>query len=210
MLLSKKQQLVIISGIVVFYIFILALFANWSILKYKKYIVFPPETSTTTVALVFGAGLNDDGTLGDLLFDRVAAAAALYKDGKVSLLMMTGDDGRVRQNEVKAMKEAAVDLGVPEEDVIIDPHGYRTYESCFRSSKVYGLRKVIAVSQAFHLPRVIYMCRNMGIDTVGVASDFREYKNKTFFTGMREVAARFKGWWQVSVTRPKARELSVK
>lgn len=193
----------------VFLLFLMLLaYANFSILRYKKYIVSPIDVPTSSVGLVFGGGVNDEGKLDSMPFDRVLAGVALYKLEKVKKLMMTGDDGQVRMNEVGAMSETARAYGLPKDDILIDPHGYRTYESCYREAKIYGINNVIAVSQEFHLPRIIYMCRHFGIETVGVAADFRGYGKDSVYMSVREMGARLKAWWQINITKPLPRKLT--
>jgi vancomycin permeability regulator SanA len=190
-------------GITLMVIFLLLLtYTNLIILKRRANIIFPDDVATSTVGLIFGAGLEDDGSLKPMLKDRVLAGVALYKSGKVSMLMMTGDDGRRYSDEVGAMKNAAMEYGVPENRIVIDPHGYRTYESCYRESKIYGFTEVIAVSQAFHLPRIVYLCENFGIKTSGVSADLHNYGLDSLYMGVREIGARLKAWWQVKITRP--------
>ncbi|MFA6105449.1 MAG: ElyC/SanA/YdcF family protein [Patescibacteria group bacterium] len=191
---------VVITLMGVFFIFII--YANLVIIKKSDKIVFPADVPTSTVGLIFGGGLNADGTPNEMLTDRIVEGVALYKTGKVSILMMTGDDGKRYQNEVDAMKKAAMSFGVPENKIILDRHGYRTYESCYREANIFGFTEVIAVSQAFHLPRIIYLCENFGIKTIGVAADLHSYGGDLAWMKFREVGARLKAWWQIKITHP--------
>ena len=188
----------IVAGVFLFFL----IFSNLVILQNKRNMMFVEDAPTSSLALVFGGGLNNDGSPNDMAMDRVIEGVALYKSGKVAKIMITGDDGQRYGNEVDVMKKAAVDFGVPEEKILLDRHGYRTYESCFREARVYGVTDVIAVSQAFHLPRIIYLCENFGIKTYGVAADLRDYGADSFKMGIREVAARLKAWWQVRISHP--------
>jgi vancomycin permeability regulator SanA len=168
------------------------------------------EAPTSTLGLVFGAGVKKDGTPTPMLADRIYAGVALYKAGKVQKLMMTGDDGRMWSNEVDSMRSVAVQLGVPAENIIVDRHGYRTYESCYREAKVYGVTSTIVISQAFHLSRIMYLCDNFGISSIGVASDFGNYGWDEYWMEVREAGARLKAWWQVNFTKPLPEEPSLK
>ncbi|MEK7624947.1 MAG: ElyC/SanA/YdcF family protein [Patescibacteria group bacterium] len=200
--MNKKKILIIISILagVIFVGFII--FVNVDILQERAFIFLPESVPSTTVALIFGGGLNKDGTLNDMVSDRMAAGVSLFRSGKVGQLMITGDDGRVHSDEVDAMREVAVALGVPVEKILVDRHGYRTYDSCYRAAKVYGIKRVIGISQFFHLPRIIFICERFGIGTTGVAADFRNYGFASAYMNVREVGARLKAWWQVNVTNP--------
>jgi len=186
------------------------LYANIIILQYKPGIYADlSAVPRAPIALVFGGGMKEDGEQTDYQFDRVRAAIELYKSGKVGKIMMTGDDGRRRADEVGAMKKQAMDIGIPDTDIVIDPAGLRTYESCYRAKSIYGLTDIIAVSQDFHLPRILYFCSRQGIHVVGFSADRREY-DTIFHLQVREALARLKGWWQQEVTKPKPKYLGEK
>lgn len=167
------------------------------------------DVPNAPVALIFGAGLKIDGTPSDALADRVLQGVDLYRMGKVRKLLMTGDNGSERYNEVVAMKTLAEAEGVPEEVIVLDYAGFRTYDSCYRARDVFGLWQVVAVSQEFHLPRILYTCNRLGIDTVGYVADRREYIKAQFWQ-YREFAAQIKAWLEVEVLKPLPRFLGQK
>jgi SanA protein len=124
------------------------------------------------VAIVLGARVYPDGTLSPVLQSRVDAGIELYKSGKVKKLLMSGDNSTSHYNEPTAMKRYAVAHGVPAQDVIRDFAGFHTYDTCYRAKYVFGITNAVFVSQAFHLPRAVYLARQLGIDAVGyVAPD---------------------------------------
>lgn len=125
------------------------------------------------VALVLGARVYPSGRLSAMLSDRVAAAADLYHAGKVDAILMTGDNSTADYNEPDAMRERAIALGVPPEDVATDYGGRRTYDSCYRARHIFGVQDAIIVTQRFHLPRALMLCRALGIDAVGVTADYQ-------------------------------------
>jgi len=158
---------------------------------------------TSSVALVFGAGLRSDGTPSIALRDRVLSGVDLYTAGKVQKLLMTGDNGHRFYDEATAMKRLAIEAGVPEEDIVLDYAGFRTYESCYRARDIFELTQVIAVSQAYHLPRIRYICERLGIDTIGYSADRSVYPPRFVRAwNIRESLAKVKALWQVEITRP--------
>src|ERR1700752_99904 len=76
------------------------------------------------VAIIFGAGVGGDGTLSPMLADRVRAAVQLYQAGRVTKLLMTGDNSRTDYDEVTAMRRYAVERGVPGADITLDYAGF--------------------------------------------------------------------------------------
>jgi len=163
----------------------------------------PEESPNAPVALVLGAGLNRDGTAGVVLRDRVETAAELYFNGKVDKLLMSGDNSSEYYNEPAAMLEHALSLGIPEEDIILDYAGRRTYDSCYRAQEIFGVNELIVVTQAFHLPRAIYLCSSFGIETVGVPADDANYNRSSYiYWWVREIFASLNAYWDVLILHP--------
>lgn len=156
------------------------------------------------VAIVFGAGLWSNGRPSPILRDRVATGADLYFQGKVKKLLMSGDNSYIDYNEPGAMTDYAVELGVPEEDIVQDYAGRRTYDTCFRAREIFRLDKVILVTQEFHLSRAIYTCSQMGLDAIGVLADRRRYHtNARIYWEIRESFASLVALLEVNITHPK-------
>ncbi len=141
--------------------------------------------------LVLGCGVRSDGSPSDMLNDRLKRGVALYTDGAAPKLLMSGDHGRDGYDEVDAMKHYAVDEGIASKDVFMDHAGFSTYESMYRAKEIFGAKKVIIVTQQYHLFRAVYIARSLGIDAYGVSSDYRRYLGGTG-REVREVLARCK------------------
>jgi len=120
-----------------------------------------------------------DGRPTPALADRVWTAAALYKAGKVRKLLMSGDNRFINYNEPETMRQYALAQGVPDEDIVLDYAGRRTYDTCYRAEHIFGVQDAILVTQWFHLDRALYTCGKLGIDAVGVAADRRDYATTT-------------------------------
>ena len=149
------------------------------------------KLSDVDCILVLGCGVRDDGSPSAMLHDRLKRGVALYHDGAAPKLLMSGDHGRVGYDEVDAMKSYAVGEGVPPENVFMDHAGFSTYESMYRAREVFQAKKVIIVTQQYHLFRAVYIARSLGIDAYGVSSDYRTYVGGTA-REVREVLARCK------------------
>jgi SanA protein len=162
-----------------------------------------PRINQPRIAIVFGAGLTRSGEPTPALYDRVATAADLYQRGLVSKLLLSGDNRFVNYNEPEAMRRTAVKLGVPDEDLVLDYAGRRTYDSCYRAREIFGVKHAILVTQAFHLDRALYLCDAFGIDSLGVIADRRSYtRSSQTWWSIREAAATVAAWLDVNVTRP--------
>jgi len=154
-------------------------------------------------AIVFGAGLQRDGSATPILRDRVAAAADLYFSGKVEKLLMSGDNRFLDYNEPGAMRSYALSLGVPEDIIVLDYAGRRTYDTCYRARAIFGLTDAILVTQSFHLPRALYTCNHLGLDAVGYEADRQLYRNVSMlYWNLREMVATTAALWDVHVSHP--------
>jgi SanA protein len=163
----------------------------------------PTDAPKVPVALVLGAGLNRDGTAGIVLQDRVEKAAELYFEGKVQKLLMSGDNSTMYYDEPSAMREHALSLGVPDEDIILDFAGRRTYDSCFRAKEIFGVDDLIVVTQAFHLPRAIFLCNAFEVDVTGVPADDANYRLSSYaYWWTREIFASVYAYWDVLIAHP--------
>jgi len=173
----------------------------WVDQKYKKHIYTVQDVPEKKVAIIFGAGITSDGRPMAALADRVLTAVELYQGGKVSKLLMSGDNRFVNYNEPEAMRQYALDQGVPDEDIVLDYAGRRTYDTCYRAGYIFDVQDAILVTQHFHLDRALYTCSSLGIDAVGVAADKRPYVAIRYWW-LRELAAVSKAWLDLNLLHP--------
>jgi vancomycin permeability regulator SanA len=141
--------------------------------------------------LVLGARVWDNGQPSGILKDRINTGVALYNAGASNRMLMSGDHGSVDYDEVNAMKDYAVDQGVPADAVFMDHAGFSTYESVYRARDIFLVKRVIIVSQQYHLYRALYIARALGLNAYGVSCDRREYNAFLLFSA-RETLARCK------------------
>lgn len=193
----------------VFFLLILVLLA-FVLPRGITYLYARPRTFTASdiptkpVAIVFGAGLWRDGSPTPVLRDRVATAARLYQEGKIEKLLMSGDNSDIYYNEPGAMRQFALGLGVPDEAIVLDYAGRRTYDTCYRARHIFSIKEAILVTQAFHLPRAIYTCNLLGVPAVGIPADQRQYRRRSLmFWNMRELPATMVALWEIHYSKPK-------
>lgn len=169
----------------------------------EKYIYDLDTVPSRPIVLVPGAGLNASGGPSAPLQDRLDAAIKLYFDDKVEKILLTGDNSTIHYNEPGAMQAYALNQGVPEEDLILDYAGRRTYDSCYRAKHIFALNEIIVVTQAYHLPRTIFLCQNTDLDTVGVAVEQSQYiRARYLFWNIREVFATAVAWADILILKP--------
>ncbi len=139
------------------------------------------------VALVLGAKVKPNGSLSMLLADRVDAAIALHRAGVVDKLLMSGDNRFSHYNEPRRMADYAIKRGVPAEDIATDFAGRRTYDSVYRAKHIFGVKRMVIVSQRFHLDRAIFLSDHVGVRATGFSADRKGHRNMR--VEVREYAA---------------------
>jgi SanA protein len=122
-------------------------------------------------ALVLGAGVFSDGEPSPILESRLETALALYRSGKVTWILVSGDNRAHNYNEPQAMRKWLLRRGMPVDRVVSDFAGRRTYDSLKRAQAVFGVKRTVLVTSDFHLPRALYLARSMGLDALGVPAD---------------------------------------
>lgn len=151
--------------------------------------------------IVLGAQVEPDGTPSWVLQDRLDNAIELYKRGAAPKILMSGDHGTVEYDEVRAMKQYAIDAGVPAEDVFCDHAGFSTYETMYRAKNVFGAGRVIISTQQYYLYRALYDAMGLGLDALGVPAQGYVFDQQLIWD-IREIPARSKDVVQVIVKAP--------
>lgn len=149
------------------------------------------DIQTFDCILVLGAGVKANGTPSDMLRDRLEVGIELYEFGVSDRILMSGDHMQHDYDEVGVMKRYAVDAGIPSEHVFLDHAGLSTYDSLYRAAKLYGAKKVLIVTQEYHLYRALYIAGSLGIEAYGVSASLRPYRSQ-ITRDVREAAARVK------------------
>lgn len=161
------------------------------------------DAPSERVAIIFGAGLRRDGTPTAVLRDRVQTGADLYFSGRVERLLMSGDNQSIYYNEPEAMRQYAISLGVPDEAIVMDAAGTRTYNTCYRAKSVFGLESALLVTQRFHLPRALFLCNALGMQAAGVEANNLNYRRSSLlFWNIREQFATLTAFLDIFWEKP--------
>jgi len=192
--------------IVLFVMFFFAVFGVTTVFGINAYVkkrggalILTPEAAQSKKAdciLVLGCLVKNSGEPSHMLEDRLKRAVELYHAGVAPKLLMSGDHGRKDYNEVEAMKQYAIEQGVPSEDVFMDHAGFSTYDSCYRAKEIFKVEKIIIVTQEYHLYRALYIADCIEMEAYGVNADYRTYFNQSM-RDAREVLARVKDFLYV-------------
>jgi len=140
--------------------------------------------------IILGAGIWGDKP-SPMLEDRLLEGIKLYQNGVSDKIIMSGDHGRKEYDEVNIMKEYAIEKGIPSENIFMDHAGFSTYESIYRAKDIFQAKKVVIVTQKYHLYRALYIANKLGLEAYGVGADPRQYVG-AFNREVREILARDK------------------
>ena len=196
---NLKKLLILIIILIAIFPFLISIHIRT---QSRKYISSDYNQISTRVAIVFGAGLNHDGSTSDILEDRVQTAVNLYQENKIEKIIMSGDNRFQNYNEPQRMIELAQERGVDPEDLQADYAGRRTYDTCYRAKNIFNLDEAILITQNYHLSRAVYLCNKMGVKSTGVSADLRQYENMRLFKS-REILAQNLAFWDLYFRKPK-------
>lgn len=204
----KKWRILLIAALVLCILMVVAVFlVDYKVKSAAAPWLLTPENAgkleNIDCILVLGCGVRPDGEPSLMLQDRLNMGLTLYNNGTAPKLLMSGDHSRTDYDEVNTMKRYVTDRGVPSEDVFMDHAGFSTYESMYRARDVFAVRRVVIVSQGYHLYRAVYDARALGLEAWGVAAEDIPYAGQ-LVRDAREVLARCKDWlyciWQPEPT----------
>ena len=147
--------------------------------------------------IVLGAGVKPTGKPSWMLEDRIIVGEQLYNVNAAPKLLMSGDHGRENYDEVNTMKDYAINDGIPSDDIFMDHAGFSTYDSMYRAKEIFGVKKIVIVSQKYHLTRALYIAKKLGIEAYGVSADKRDYLAKQKYRVFREWIARAKDFFKL-------------
>lgn len=190
-----KRLLIIIGLFLAPIIFVLGL--NFFIFVFTRPHVVALEDVQADKALVFGASVLRSGEPSDILADRLRVAEALYENEQVQKIVVSGDGvGDDGYDEVAGMTAYLIELGVAESDIVAEPFGLDSFQSVVRFRDIYPDGSVVFVTQGYHLPRVLFIGRSLGVEAIGTPSDLQTYVEIEQFR-LRELLANVKAAFEI-------------
>jgi SanA protein len=154
------------------------------------------------VAIVPGAQVMGNGHMSGMLADRVSQASALWHDGKVKKILVSGDHGSWKYDEPDTMRKALVKDGVAPEDIFEDHAGFDTWATMVRARSIFNVKDAVVVTQGFHMPRALYLAEEAGIHVSGFLADQHHWGANGKKGEVREVFARVKALWDTTMNTP--------
>lgn len=188
------KKIIIYLIVVISIISILALIINYFVILNTKNKIISEEKakniSDVDCILILGAGIWGDKP-STMLEDRLLQGSYLYKNNISTKIIVSGDHGKEDYDEVNIMKKYLIEQGIKSQDIFMDHAGFSSYDSIYRAKEVFQSKKIIIVTQKYHLYRALYIAKQLEIEAYGIPSDPREYSGQSF-REIREIIARDK------------------
>ncbi len=149
------------------------------------------------VGLVLGTSKTlKSGGKNPYFYYRMDAAEELYKSGKITYIIVSGDNSTKDYNEPEDMQTVLVERGIPKSKIFLDFAGLRTLDSVVRAKEIFGQKSYIIISQRFHNERAVFLAQKKDITAYGYnAKDVDKKAGLT--TNLREYLARVKVFWDL-------------
>ncbi len=171
---KKKLKRIICALLLIGFLLIqIPVFINVYMLEFSnRYILSVEEAAADEFdcVLVLGAGVWGTSPT-PMLEERLNKGIEVYKTGCTDKILMSGDHGREEYDEVNVMKDFAKEQEVASDNIFMDHAGFSTYESMYRARDVFQVKKVLIVTQKYHLYRAVFNARKLGLDAYGVCAD---------------------------------------
>ena len=182
--------------LILIFIILLVIINLYVILTTKKRIIKTSniEDKDFDCIVVLGAGIKNNKP-SPMLEDRLLTAIELYNNKVAPKILVSGDHEYKDYDEVNVMKNYLIENGIPSEDIFMDHAGLSSYDSIYRTKKIFKADKVIIVTQKYHLYRSLYIAKSVDLNAYGVSATKREYMNQTK-RDIREIAARIKDFFK--------------
>ncbi len=158
-----------------------------------------PTTSDVMAAydaiVVLGTAVWEGEVASPSLRGRALHAAELHKNGVASKIIGSGGLGRFPPSEAEMIRRICVSAGVPDADIVLEDASHSTLENALLSARILrrmNAKRVLVVSDRYHLVRATLCFRSLGFEADGTGSD-RDWKGtplwKWLYRCIREIVA---------------------
>lgn len=150
--------------------------------------------------LILGASIKGNNP-SPMLEDRLLQGISLYENKVSKKILVSGDHLSEEYDEVNGMKDYLLGHKIPSQDIFMDHAGISTYDSIYRAKSIFKTKKIIIVTQKYHLYRALYIAKQLDIEAYGIASNLRPYTNQEK-RELREILARVKDFFKIILKKP--------
>ncbi len=202
----NKKKIWLTIGIIVLIISFMTLFINlYMINSTKKQIISLNDLDNVEdidAILILGCKVNGD-TPSLMLSKRLEKGIEVYNKTKTKIIL-TGDHTKDNYDEVNVMRDYMLSSGVISSDIFQDHAGVNTYDSIYRAKYIFGAKKIVIVTQKYHMYRALYLANQLDIEAKGIVADDIPQKGIMFKNEVREILSRDKNFFK-GLFKPKSK-----
>ena len=206
--MNKKKKIWLVIAVFVISIFLLTLFINiYMINSTKKQIISLDninEINDVDAIIILGCQVYGENP-SLMLAKRLEKGLEVYNKTHTKIIL-TGDHGENEYDEVNVMKEYLIASDIDEKDIFLDHAGFNTYDSIYRAKYIFQAKKVIIVTQKYHIYRALYLANRLDLEAVGVIANDIPQKGIMLKNEIREVLSRDKNFFK-GIIKPKSKYL---
>jgi uncharacterized SAM-binding protein YcdF (DUF218 family) len=122
--------------------------------------------------VVLGAPPLTRGVPGPALERRLDHGVAIFRANKAAFLVLSGGSVGPPPAEAEIMRTLAIAHGIPADRIVVEDRAKNTFENALYSGLIMrrrGWQGVIVVTDAFHMPRTLFVFRRLGLRVTGSA-----------------------------------------
>ena len=125
---------------------------------------------------------------------RIRKALELYRKNYYKKIILTGGNAPGEISEAEAAQKYLVNLGVNKKDIILEKETSTTSEQIKYLKKYFSNKKILIVSDGFHLSRITQIAKFFNLKVEGVSSDYTMTLEKAIYYRTRETVALLMFW----------------
>lgn len=206
--MNKKKKIILVVLIILIIGMLFTLFINIHMINSTKNQIVDleeiNEIKDIDAIIVLGCRIHENSIPSLMLANRLERGIDVYDKLKIPIIL-SGDNTRDDYNEVSVMNEY-VKTSIPEEDIILDNAGISTYDSVYRAKYLFNAKKVVIVTQKFHIYRALYLANKLDLEAIGVVANDIPQKFIMFKNEVREILSRDKNYIKALI-KPKSKYL---
>ncbi|MCX7797489.1 MAG: YdcF family protein [Melioribacter sp.] len=179
---------------VVMLLIIVSIFYVWDV---KKYSYKRDDFVQYEIAMIPGAAVWSKNKPSPIFEGRIRKAFEMYQEKRLKRIIVTGGNAPGEVSEAEAAFILLTRLGVPNKDLIVENKSSTTTEQIkYLKSLEDSLanKKILIVSDSFHLPRIMQICKFFHVKAEAIASDYKLLFSKTLYYRFREAIALLLFW----------------
>lgn len=201
-----KKKITILLVLIIILVALMTLFINLHMINSTsgQIVDIYNLKSDYDAIVVLGCKVDENGP-SLMLARRLDKGSEVYNKLNTKIIL-TGDHGKNEYDEVNTMRDYLLDYNVDSKDIFLDHAGFNTYDSIYRAKYIFEAKKIVIITQKYHMYRALYIANSLGLEAVGVVADDIPQKTIMLKNEIREILSRDKNFF-ISIFKPKSKYL---